>query len=443
MRTVSPSSDYLRRSPFQSLCAICFPLLLINIISLFTTTLTNQLYSNHAGQAYFAVSGYLSSAVTFFGNIVGGVYTAAWIKIAHQHALHSKDVFSRAMGNALFAMLLALAISVPLFLIFMRPVLRVLSVPDQYLSDAKLYYILYFSAYLPVALAAVMLTIVNGISNSRRIFWVNVFVIAGNLAAAVLLLVVFRLGFTGALLCGAGGAVIHLVFYWILFRHDGYFRGAERFRPDWTTVGAILRYSVPIILQNFLCTAGYLCVSFQTNRLLSPEYITVLSVDLPLNGMLSAFSSAILAFCPPNFAAGRTDRLKHFMRIMFPCALVYSGLCVLIYGTLAPWYYGRLFEDAQIVAYGCEYWFWRGLGFLPLAVIFTVRYFFNAVGLNQFSMLSGIGEFVGNALCAFWVIPCYGNIGRSLSFPLGWALGAVTLLAAYIINRKKIFPVSR
>lgn len=46
-------------------------------------------------------------------------------------------------------------------------------------------------------------------------------------------------------------------------------------------------------------------------------------------------------------------------------------------------------------------------------------------------MLSGTGEFIGNAFCAAVLIPRCGALGRSLSYPLGWLAAAVFLLAAY------------
>lgn len=440
MRTSTRKMDYLQMSPLHALCAFLLPMFLINVVSILTSTISSRLYSQYAGQTYFTVTGYLNVAMGFFTNVVGSVYTAAWVKIAHQFSIHDKATVSNAMKNAMLAMVLAFVVLVPLLLLLAEPVLRALSVPEQFHSESKMYYVLYFLVYLPVGLAALYLTIVNGTGSSGRILWVNIFVIFSNLFAVVLLLVVFRMKFVGAIFCGAAGALIQLGFYWLLFRRDGYFhKNGNGFHPDWALVGGILRYAVPIVVQHTLCQIGYLLVTLQTNRLLSPEYITVLSVDVPLSGIMSAFSSAILAFCPPNHAAGKTDRMRSFLRISVFISLCYGVLCVLIYSTTGTWYYSGLFDNPQIVAFGSNYWFWRGLGFLPLAIVFTIRYFFDAIGMSKLALLSGIGEFIGNILCAFWLIPTLGNLGRSISYSLGWAIGASFLLVAYILNRKKIF----
>lgn len=203
MRVSGQSTDYLHISPSRALWSVCAPLILVNLVLAVTTTLTNRLYSQYAGQTYFTVTGYLSVATTLFVNVVSSVYTAAWIKIAHQFALHDHPTVTRAMKNAGFTVLLASAACAGLMLLLTEPVLHALNVPPVFGADARLYYILYLIAYLPSALAALFITIVNGIGSSRRIFWINIIVICANLLAAVLLLAVFRMKLIGAALSSA------------------------------------------------------------------------------------------------------------------------------------------------------------------------------------------------------------------------------------------------
>ena len=68
---------------------------------------------------------------------------------------------------------------------------------------------------------------------------------------------------------------------------------------------------------------------------------------------------------------------------------------------------------------------------LALGVVYPLRTFFVSVGRGKLAMLSGTGEFIGNAFCAAVLIPRCGALGRSLSYPLGWLAAAVFLLAAY------------
>ncbi len=439
-RTIQYHTD----SPAKILFAICFPLVLVNVVLAVTTTLTNQLYSQFVGQDAFSVTGYLSAVTSAFAGVIGSVVSAAWIKTAPAFSRGDNLSASRQIGNGLLAITLVEVGLALLLIVFADPILTLLHIPAAISSRAKLYFILFIAAYLPSAIAALFLTIANGISSSSGIFWINIVIVALNFAAAVVLLVVLKLDMVGLALTTAAGALLQIVFDLILFRKLGFrFSPAILFRHiDWSAVWGIIRYGFLIALQNLLCTAGYLLVTYQANRFLTLEYISVLNVSLPLTGIMSAVSSACLAFCPQNYRPEQKGRLKKFFRLASIFCFCYGIFCFLLYLFLGQWYYGRLFTDATIISHGLSYWFWYGIGHIFLSLVFAIRSFFDSVGLSKLSLLSGIGELLGNLLCAFWLIPRFGNLGRSLSYPIGWLLASIFLSIAFLVNRKKLFPVT-
>lgn len=283
--------------------------------------------------------------------------------------------------------------------------------------------------------------IVNGIGKATDIFLVNCINSCGTMIMAAMILIAFRGGVAGAAALPACNAMISIIVCLFLMKKNG-IRLKSRLaecRPDFALIWGIVSYGLPIILQSLICNAGYFCVNIQTNRYLSLEYISVLDVSLPLSSLMGAFSTACMVFVPQNYTSGNGRRVKSFFTITLGASVVYGTFVFAILALLGEWYYGRLFDDLQIIAYGKEYWFWNGLGNIFVAVIYVARYFFNAIGQNRIALLSGIGEALGNLISAFWLIPKYGNIGRSVSYTLGWFLGAVFLLTAYVIQRKKIY----
>lgn len=435
--------DYLNDSPSSVLCSICLPLIVVNIVLAFTTTLTNELYSRFVGQSVFSVMGYLSAVTTSFGSIISSVMSAAWIKTAHYFGYPDKSIAKKQIIHGLAAIgIIEAACAIPLLLLT-NPILSLLSIPPEIYGAAKTYYILYILFYLPVPFAALFLTIVNGTSSSSRLFWINIIVVGTNAAAAILLLAAFRAGIIGVALIPMTGAVVQLTFYFVYFRRNGFSFSFHLFSSqlDWHKISSIIRYGLLIALQTLLCTSGYLFVTFQANRFLSLEYISVLNVSLPLTGIMSAVSSAGIAFLPPNYAAHKFDRLRRFFIISTICSLLYGIFCFFLYTLLGKWYYGRLFQNPQIIAFGSEYWFWFGLGQIFLSLVYPIRTFFDSVRLSKVSLLSGIGELSGNLICAIFLIPCFGNIGRSLSYPLGYFLAAISLSTAYFHVRNKIYKV--
>lgn len=435
--------DFLCDPPIQVFWVIVLPLLLVYFLQILTTALTNNLYSLFGGPDIFTVIGYVGTVLSFFTSIITGISSAAWIVIACNFARRDQPSMRQSLATAICAIALVTLSGTVLLLVFATPILSFVSIPSAIYSDAKNYYILYCLSYFPTALASFFLTVLNGISSSKKLFLINMFSVYSNAAVSVLMLGLFRLGIIGAALLPLCNALARLALYILLLRKDGLFSVSGLLQTarhlQWNEVGRIVRYGSVIALQNLLCSAGYLAVSVQSNRFLRADYISVLSISLPVSNALSALSAAITAFCPQNFAAKNKQRLKQFFLLATTAGVLYALVCCAVYTLLGQWYYGRLFDDPQIIAYGAEYWFWSGISYPFLSLIFTVRFFLDSVGQSRFSLLSGIGELTGNLLCAFWLIPQHGNIGRTLSYPLGWVLGGLLLLAAYFAVRKRIY----
>lgn len=439
MKQEQKKIDVLKDSPIRVLFSICMPLIFVSILSIFTTSITNDIYSKYVGQIFFAVTGLISLATTAFAGIIEGIVSAGWIKVAMFYTEESKLETNKYTMNAIYAILIVELACMILLLGGADFILHMLNIPDEVFRTAKQYYVIYIATYAAVPIGSFLLMVVDGIGKSVDIFLVNCINSCGTMVAAAVVLIVFRGGLAGAAALPVCNAVILIVVCLILMKKNGMrvkIRMAEC-RPDFVLIRRIVSYGLLIALQSLTCNVGYLFVTIQTNRYLSLEYISVLNVSLPLSGIMSALSTACMVFVPQNYNTGNHRRVKKFFAITLVLSVVYGTIAFAIHALLGEWYYGRLFDDRQIIAYGKEYWFWNGLGYIFVAVIYVVRYFFDAVGQSRIALISGIGELLGNLICAFWLIPKYGNIGRSISYTLGWLLAAVFLLTAYVIYRKK------
>jgi Na+-driven multidrug efflux pump len=158
---------------------------------------------------------------------------------------------------------------------------------------------------------------------------------------------------------------------------------------------------------------------------------------------MAHFSTACSVFIPPNYDAGNYQRVKRFVKIAQIGCTLYSFLCFGVYALMGQWYYGTLFTDPQIIAYGTEYWLWQGVGYVAVSVLCVMRTVYDSVGLGKLSLVCGVCELGSNLLCAFWLIPSFGIIGRNLSYPLGYWIAALFLLISYPLLRKRIYAPAK
>ena len=429
--------DLLKDPPVKILLSICIPLALVSILSCFTGSITNILYSRYAGE-YFAVAGLISTVTTSLSMVMGGVISAAWIKTAvyyKNQVLHSCSFFA----NALYSILLTDLILIALCLLFKRQIFHLFHVPNELYATVSLYYTVSICSCIFTSVASFLIYCINGVGSVLEILIGNAISSCGTALAAALLLRLFDAGIAGAALVTPVCALAVIAYGTILLRKKGIplRLHADNWKPDLRMIGGILKVGFLMGAQCLLCQIGDICIGLQTNRLLSLEYISVLSVTVPLTAVFSSFSSAVNAFVPINYRMGHMERVRNFMHALIVVAILYALLCTALYALLGNWYYATLFESAEAVVLGASYWKIYGLGMVPLAVIFVLRFFLDSIGYNKPAFLTGIFQMGGALVGAYVLIPLCGNTGRSLSTVLAYSVAALYLVAAYwAVSRK-------
>ena len=132
------------------------------------------------------------------------------------------------------------------------------------------------------------------------------------------------------------------------------------------------------------------------------------------------------------------ERVRNFMHALIVVAILYALLCTALYALLGNWYYATLFESAEAVVLGASYWKIYGLGMVPLAVIFVLRFFLDSIGYNKPAFLTGIFQMGGALVGAYVLIPLCGNAGRSWSTVLSYSAAALYLIVVYWAVNKKL-----
>ena len=431
--------DILKDSPVKILVCICVPLSAVYLLSCFTVSLTNILYSRYA-KDYFAVAGLINTVTLSLSMIIGGVISAAWIKTAFFYKdgdSHRKNFFS----NALYAILFTDLILIAMCLLFKNTIFRFFNIPEEMYSAVNIYYTVSICTYVFTSAATFIISCINGVGSVFEIFIGNSVNTCGTVLSAAILFCVFNAGIAGAALVTPVCSLFVVIYGVFLLKKKGIPLEikAEIWRPDFGMIAGILKIGFLMGAQCLLCQIGDICIGLQTNRLLSLEYISVLSVTIPLTSVFTSFSSAVNAFVPANYHLGNINRVKKFISTLIAAAVIYAALCTVLYAVLGKWYYSTLFDSARTVAYGADYWKIYGLGMIPLVFIYILRYFLDCIGYNKLAFITGIVQMCGALIGAYILIPLFGNSGRSWSTVIAYALAAVYLISVYSALYGKIY----
>lgn len=431
--------DITKDSVAKILLCICLPLVITYAVSCFTTSALNLLYSRLA-KSVFAVTALIGTATSSVTMIVNGVISSAWIKTApyYKNNAHGDKAF---FANSVYAVLITDFVLVTLCLVLKKYIFGLFNIPSEMYADVNVYYTVTLCTHFITALSTLIITCVNGVGTVLDILTVNIIGSCGTLFTAAVLLYVFNLGLVGAALAAPLCSLFTVIYgIFLLKRKCPYIITVpQKSLPDFKMISGILKIGFIMAAQCLLCQIGDICISLQTNRLLTLDYISVLSVTIPIAGVLSSFSAAVTAFVPINYSLGSSKRLKRFVNTVLILAVGYGVFCFLFNSLLGERYYSALFENPETAAMGAEYWRLSGIGNIFVSVIYVLRYFFDCIGRNRTAFVTGIFQLSGALLSAYVLIPVFGNIARSAERIFSFGLPAVYLLTVYFITYKKIY----
>ncbi len=434
-------NSILNRNLFQIVLNIGAPLLAVQLISILLVSYTNDIYSKYFGKLVFLITGVVNAALSLFQGAYGSVSSATWIRSAGTYAQEEQSYANKVAVNSLYSVTLMVFLCILILLFGKNSLFRMMGIPQEIYREAGMYY---YTQMLLMPFGGInnMLNIIITARGSRSmVFMENLMHVSVQATAAVVFIVVLRLGLWGFLLGSIPVAFLHICIQIRLLQKCGFFVGLkkESFKPEWRRIFGNVKYGCLMYLQMILCCMSEMAISAQSNRYLDMDAIATVSVLLPVTGPLNICSTLCSVFVPQNYGAGRTIRLRRFVSGSIRFAAMYGIGCVCFYVCAGKWYFSTLFKDPVMIALGREYWFWYGLSCLPLAMICAIRFFFDSVGMAKVSMLSGIGELLGRLVCAFWLIPSFGYIGRFVAPLFGWGLGGTLMIVMYFVLQKSVY----
>ena len=145
--------DVMWDSPFKVLLGVVVPLLLVYGISVFTTSVTNEIYSRTIGPDAFTVTSLISTLLSVMQSIVGSISVAAWIRTASTFQQDDRQTAERSMVSAVYAIIFVSAAVSGVLLLLTNPLLKALHIPAEIYSSVRQYYLIYIGSYFLCAIA--------------------------------------------------------------------------------------------------------------------------------------------------------------------------------------------------------------------------------------------------------------------------------------------------
>lgn len=436
--------NMLEGSIMKGILTIAIPVMVMNVAtSLFNIIDMTVLKTFGGAVGAVGVCGTLISLIT---GLVIGVSSGSNVIIARYIGRKDPASVDRAINTAMaFSIAAGIALAIigvvgaPLFLTWNN-------CPKELLSDATLYFRLYFAGVPILMVYNFCASILRSSGDSRRPM---IFLIIGGIVK-----VLSNLVFAGVFHLGVMGVAFATILSWCVFTTLGltaltHNEGAVKLRLKdirfyKKEMNQILHIGIPAGLQQALYSVANVIITAEVNKL-GPAATTGMSIANNFDGILYqisvATSLAIMPYVSQNIGAGN---LKRSVRSIWEGILVTVALGG-FFGSLSAIFSrqlsGIMSADPEAIKYSMQ-----------KMVLISSTYFI--CGINEIlgAALRSMGKPLSSTIstmvwmCAFrfvWVYLIYPLFPASLTYlylvwPIGWVMSGLSLLCVLIPTVKKL-----
>jgi putative MATE family efflux protein len=354
------------------------------------------------------------------------------VKVSHAVGRNEiKDVNVFASNGLLLEATLGILLSIAI-LIFKNDYLAIFNIDTPQIKEYALMYIPIIGGFLFIQFIVNGFVAINeGLGQTR----INLSILAVgflfNMALDPILIIVFKLGITGAAIATVTAQILTLLFFFIIYkRHNPNLKVFHFKNFNLNAMKKIIGIGLPVGIQSMFFTAISIYIARRVFEF-GPNIVAGQRIGVQIEQLTwmiaSGFQSAITVFIGQNFGAKQYARIKRSIfdisLILIPYALLISLMLLFIPETLM-----RIFvDDNQTVENGVTY-----LRIISLSQVFMIieaigTGFFNGIGKSYVPSIVGV---VGNSLRIPFVIWLTVSMFEK---GIWWSLNFSTILKALII----------
>lgn len=426
-------NDLTEGSVAKQLLIFAAPFILSNLIQSLYSVADMIIVGNFAG--INSMSGVFngSQLTMLITNAVIGLTVGATVLIGQYLGAGKKhEIFNTI--STLFTVLIIIGAALMVLTPFCQDaMLRLMRVPSEAYSEARIYFFICMMGTLFVfaynALAAVM----RGMGDSKHPLVFVAVAAVSNIILDIVLVKFFSLGASGAAYATVFSQALSVVLCIIYMRKNNFtfdFKPSS-FKINKITLSLLFKIGFPTMVNNIATSASFIFLAALANDI-SVEASAAVGAVGKFNGFAIlpaiAISSAISAMVAQNFGSNKMDRVKK-TAIYGSAMAIGITLIIFILVRIFPEPVLRVFcDDDEMARLGCEYLASFSFDYIIVPFQFCLNGLFIGTGHTLVSLVSGI-----TGALLFRIPTCYlfgvvldmGLAGIGLGAPIASAVSLI------------------
>ena len=378
--------------------------------------------------------------------MIVGLAMGSTVSIAQAVGANNKKQASLSVGNTVTLFMGLSVVLSAVLLLFVRPIVTVMSTPEEAVSGTVLYLTICFLGIPFITAYNIISSIFRGLGDSRSPMYFIAVACVTNIVLDYVFIGALHLGPAGAALgttlSQAVSVVIALIV--ILKKNTGISVSKKDFRPQHRAMGQILRIGIPVAMQDGLIQIAFIIITIIANRRGLSDAAAVGIVEKIISFLFlvpSSMLSTVSALGAQNIGAGKPERAAQTLKYATMIAVGFGLTVSVIIQFIAEPVVGLFTTDVAVKIAGGQYirgYIWDCIF---AGVHFSFSGYFCACGRSELSFLHNItaialvrvpGVYLTSKLFPQTLLP------MGLATATGSLLSVIICVIAYLlIFRKK------
>lgn len=414
-------------TPWKLLLSFSIPILIGQVVQLFYSLVDTKVVGATLGELALASVGSVSTLYNLTNGFANGLTMGFAIIIAMYFGRKDEKNLKKAFAADILLSLVIIAVVIVGLMLFLRPVLGLLHVPEEQMEMSV--------SYISVLIVGLFATVLyNMFANALRALGDSVtpliFLIIAALTNVVLdygFILGFGMGVEGAAWATVISQILSVVLCFLRVRRKFpvLHVSASDFRLERGMVSELVKSGLSMSLMSCLVSFGTVSLQSAINQM-GTAVIVAHTATRKLFEIIMVpsmvLSAAMATFSGQNYGAGRLDRIRAGLKSALLIGLGWSGIAIaLIY--LTANYLIRFIASSsnpEVIYWGVTYIRLNVLFLIVCLCVCVLRNTMQGFGNRKIPVISSLIELVGKVIFAFALAPVLGYWGIIWSEPVVW-----------------------
>lgn len=414
------------------------PLLLGNLLQQTYNIADTIIVGQYLGDDALAAVGATGSITYLFYTLCIGLSIGAGVIISQLFGANDiKRMKSAVFNSALVTLIFGAVISI-IGVIAAGPVLTLLNVPENLITDSSAYMRIACGGTVAVAAYNWINSVMRAIGDSKTpLIFLGVATVI-NVLLDLFFVIVLQTGVEGAALAtvlAQGFSALSCIIY-SFRRNEAISLSRKDMLPDRKMMKKCITTGVPIAAQNGLVSVSMVALQSVTNgfgETVMAAYTVSMRIEQFVQQPFSSLNAAVSTFAGQNIGAGNEKRSVKGLASGVKISVVFAVIMLAVFAIFGKLIVGCFVSGEEVIDIGSKALLMTALFYIPLGMIHTIRGFLNGAGDTGYAIVNGAAEVIcriGFSLI-LTSIPTIGYWGIWITTSLTWLATALVSVIRY------------